>query len=72
MQWESSLEAGQPVMRPSSLGPQREERHPGCMEPAQCYFLSACSIYAPVKSFLRVDKEKVSFLLPTSVEVVQT
>ena len=28
MQWESSLEAGQPVMRPSSLGPQREERHP--------------------------------------------
>ena len=28
MQWESGLEAGQPVMRPSSLGPQLEERHP--------------------------------------------
>lgn len=27
-------------------------------------FLSAFSTYAPVKSFLRVDKEKVSFLLP--------
>lgn len=34
-------------------------------------FLSACSTYAPVKSFLRVDKEKVSFLLPTSMEIVQ-
>lgn len=55
---------GAPVVRLSSRRPEREERHPWVpWSHLSVIFLSACSTYAPVKSFLRVDKEKVSSLL---------
>lgn len=62
--WENGLEAGRPVVRLLSRRPMWEERH--FWVPwghLNVIFSFACSTYAPVKSFLRVDKEKVSPLL---------
>ena len=55
-------------MRVSPLRPEWEERHPWAPQGHLTSFffflyLLACSTYAPVKSFLRVDKDKVSVLL---------